>query len=174
MGSGGQMKVASMHYLVVLALVVVGVDQVVGTKCKDDSGFQGVEGDCNAFVHCSHGVPHTQHCPVGLVFSTSFLTCVPEYTEYDDCHKIEYLSQEEIVKQCQDEKRVIPHPDCNMFYNCSLNGARIGRFFRPYEDECLYPQLFSIEHEKCMDFSAVECKVRQEKKSGCKLFYVHF
>ncbi|XP_061167966.1 uncharacterized protein LOC133176922 [Saccostrea echinata] len=64
---------------------------------------------------------------------------------------------------------ILPHPEeCQLYYNCSVIYSIIPKQMEQHLMECDYPNLFSLETNRCDNFRKVACKTRREIKDKCK------
>ncbi|XP_052252891.1 uncharacterized protein LOC127859481 isoform X4 [Dreissena polymorpha] len=103
------------------------------------------------FMTCSLGRTLALHqCPSG-VFDPTRMVCSTSVQPVD------------IPKYCQaNPQAVLPDPSsCSKYFNCSK--PETG-----YQQECLYPMLFSVEFSSCDTFRNVQCGTRPEPQTPCE------
>lgn len=74
-----------------------------------------------------------------------------------------------IEQQCENGATLIPHRECQLYYNCSLRyGFLMYNPFEEHMQECPYPTQFDTKTMKCEDFERVDCGKRRDTKDGCQ------
>ena len=60
---------------------------------------------------------------------------------------------------------VVPHhSNCAMYWNCSSDDQKNNQ----YQQECIYPDLFSPGLGRCVHFTNVSCKTKFVPQAPCK------
>lgn len=110
--------------------------------------------DCSKFFTCSNGVNILMDCPNGLHFNDVLKTCVHRGSSEDTCE----INQ--AIKKCREgAASLIPHPHaCQRYFNCSndQSGVMYARYL-PFENECVFPNVFDAVTESCMSHKSATC-----------------
>ncbi|KAL5013882.1 hypothetical protein ScPMuIL_008152 [Solemya velum] len=126
--------------------------------------------DCMSYRQCTaSGLGSVINCSAGLKFSSSLNVCVWPGYDNDDCVRV--YSDHEIIDYCiQHPEDVLPHRNCQQFYNCRVYQSDLYTMRlldTHHSDECYYPQLFSTEDNTCKNYTDVYCGQRKELKYEC-------
>lgn len=133
-------------------------------KSRELSGF---------YVNCeSNRAISTGNCideEIGqqLTFSSDTLQCeLYEDTIIEICHALRDPTMwPEAVNNFHSADGLLSHRDCHRYYNCSHHTQSLHGTPLAYVMTCPYPQYFSLEKRRCMDYQDVECLDRRNVTS---------
>ncbi|GFY64134.1 putative chitinase 3 [Trichonephila inaurata madagascariensis] len=134
--------------------------------CPERNGVFPYKGDCQKFIHCANGIPHSRVCPPRLRFNPATLRC-ERFNGKCDAEKAPGAEKSSPQKPrfiCPRNFGYFKHEsNCSQFYIC-IKGA-------PLLKECPGSLLFNTKYGTCDWPENVNCRVDQSRfQKRCRYF----